>query len=40
MATEDVIGFVILSFLAGSLATMVLFTILQDRLDKKYSRER
>ena len=40
MATDDVIGLLILSFLIGPLVTIILFGILQDRIDEKYPRER
>jgi hypothetical protein len=36
MNADDVIGFCILSFLAGSLITMVLFAVLEERLEKRY----
>lgn len=39
MKTEDVVGFVILAFLAGSLTSMILFTLLDDHLDKKRREE-
>lgn len=40
METDYVIGFMILSFLTGSLATMILFTVLDNRLDRKYRQGR
>ena len=36
MEIDYVIGFMILSFLAGSLVTMILFTLLDNHVDKKY----
>jgi hypothetical protein len=36
MSTDYVVGFCILSFLAGSLVTMILFTLLDEHLEKRY----
>lgn len=40
MGTDIMIGLMVLSFLAGSLVTMILFTVLDNHIDKKYPRER
>lgn len=40
MGADIVIGLAILSFLAGSLVTMILFTVLDNHIDKKYPRGR
>lgn len=40
MGADVAIGLAILSFLAGSLVTMILLTVLDNHIDKKYPRER
>jgi hypothetical protein len=38
MKLDDAIGFMILSFLAGSLVTMILFTLMNNYIDRKYRK--
>jgi len=36
--TDDAIAFIVLAFLAGSLVTMLLLTLVDQHIDKKYPR--